>query len=87
MRDAACQNQIEIRPAGRCIQQSQRHVAAKDAGSAPVAPGAPDHLGDLAAVWLTYRNDWQIKQVGYREEQRRAGYTVTVRQLADNEAL
>jgi hypothetical protein len=35
MHSAADQNQIEIRPAGRCIKRSQRHVAANDARPAP----------------------------------------------------
>ncbi len=39
MHSAACQNQIEIRPAGRCIKRSQRHVTAKDAGPAPAVAG------------------------------------------------
>jgi hypothetical protein len=39
MRSAACQNQIEIRPAGKCVKRSQRHVAAKDAGPAPAVAG------------------------------------------------
>ena len=39
MHSAACQNQIEIRPAGRCIKRSKRHVLAKDAGSAPAVAG------------------------------------------------
>ena len=39
MHCAACQNQIEIRPAGRYIKRSQRHVAAKDTGPAPAVAG------------------------------------------------
>lgn len=43
--------------------------------------GALDHLGALAAVRL-YRNDRQIKQVAYREEESpHVGYTVTIRLL------
>ncbi len=41
---------------------------------------AMDHLGDLTAVWL-YRDDKQIKQITYREEQGEPGYSVTVRAL------
>jgi hypothetical protein len=42
---------------------------------------AVTHLGALADVWL-YRNDRQIKQITYREQQHTtAGYTVTLRML------
>jgi hypothetical protein len=44
--------------------------------------GPLEHLGALAAVRL-YRNDRQIKQVAYREdESAQVGYTVTVRPLS-----
>lgn len=44
--------------------------------------GALEHLGALATVRL-YRNDRQIKQVTYREEESaQVGYTVTVRPLS-----
>jgi hypothetical protein len=43
--------------------------------------GPLNHLNALAAVWL-YRNDRQIKQVTYREEESpHVGYTVTIRPL------
>ena len=43
--------------------------------------GPLEHMGDLAAVWL-YRNDRQIKEVNYREEESaHVGYTVTIRLL------
>jgi hypothetical protein len=41
----------------------------------------PDHLEELATVWL-YRNDRQIKQASYREvASDEAGYTVTVQEI------
>jgi hypothetical protein len=44
--------------------------------------GPLEHLGALATVRL-YRNDRQIKQVNYREEESvDIGYTVTIRQLS-----
>jgi hypothetical protein len=43
------------------------------AGSGP----GVQRFRDLTAVWL-YRDDKQIKQITYREEQGESGYSVTV---------